>query len=94
LPLNLPDRAAEFAAGIVAGDRRAVARAITLVDSEAPEATLLEQLLRQHCGNASLIGVTGPPGAGKSTLVNALIGVWRQRGQRVAVLAVDPSSPI
>jgi LAO/AO transport system kinase len=92
--LSLRDYCADLAARVVAGERRAAARAISLADSDAPEASLVEHSLRAYCGNAILVGVTGPPGAGKSTLVNALIGVWRRRGRRVAVLAVDPSSPI
>jgi LAO/AO transport system kinase len=88
------DSAAELTARVIAGERRAIARAITLADSEAPAAAIMEQLLLPHCGRARTVGVTGPPGAGKSTLINALIAEMRGRGRRVAVVAIDPSSPI
>lgn len=68
------------------GDRRALSRAITLVE-QSPAATGLPAA-------EAVIGITGPPGAGKSTLISALIDVIRSRGETVAVLAVDPSSPI
>ena len=68
------------------GDRRALSRAISVVERGATEATL---------GPATgVVGITGPPGAGKSTLISSLIDVIRERGQSVAVLAVDPSSPL
>jgi GTPase len=95
---TIPAAASEFveqlAARVVAGGRRAIAHALTLADADAPEAALLEPLLRPHTGRSHLVGVTGPPGAGKSTLVNSLIAELRRRGKRVGVLAVDPSSPI
>jgi LAO/AO transport system kinase len=87
------DSAAELAARVIAGERRAIARAITLADSEAPAAAIVGQLLLPHCGRARTVGITGPPGAGKSTLINALIVEMRSRGRRVAVVAIDPSSP-
>jgi LAO/AO transport system kinase len=90
----MPNKPAGLAARVIAGERRAIARAITLADSEAPEAADIERLLQPHRGRAHTIGITGPPGAGKSTLVNALIVELRGRGRRVAVVAVDPSSPI
>ena len=83
-----------IAQGVLAGARRSIARAITLADGDAPAATVIAELLRTHLGRATTIGVTGAPGAGKSTLVNALIGEMRKRRKRVAVIAVDPSSPI
>lgn len=90
----VPDKVFTLVGKVIAGERRAIARAITLADNEAPEAAAIEQQLRPHCGRAHTIGVTGPPGAGKSTLVNALIVEMRKRGKRVAVVAVDPSSPL
>lgn len=100
--MNLPEAnaAAELAAAIAGGDRAAIAGALNLLDDRRPDArakatALLAHLQRvQHEATGQLIGITGPPGAGKSTLSAALIRVWRQRGLRVAVLAVDPSSPI
>ncbi|MCG0238062.1 MAG: methylmalonyl Co-A mutase-associated GTPase MeaB [Firmicutes bacterium] len=76
-----------------AGDRRALARAITWVENGRPEAAELLKALYPLGGKAHVIGVTGPPGAGKSTLVDRMALGLRQRGQRVAIVAVDPSSP-
>lgn len=96
----LTDKAAELAAGVCRGERQALAMALNLLDdrrvSAREQATaLLAQLqARQAKSGSHLIGLTGPPGAGKSTLSAALIRVWRQRGLRVGVLAVDPSSPV
>ncbi|MCL6528072.1 MAG: methylmalonyl Co-A mutase-associated GTPase MeaB [Thermaceae bacterium] len=75
-----------------AGEVRALARAITWVESGYPEGQDLLKRLRRR-GNAKLIGLTGSPGAGKSTLSDRLIEALRKRGETVAVLAVDPSSP-
>ncbi len=83
-----------FAEGIAAGDRRAIARAISAVENETPEAAAIRAALAPRLGHARVLGVTGPPGAGKSTLVNALIREYLSRGRRVAVVAVDPSSPV
>lgn len=78
---------------VLRGDTRAVARAITVVEGDPAGAeTLLTGLLGQG-GTAHRVGVTGPPGAGKSTLVSSLAAHWRSAGRRVGVLAVDPSSP-
>ena len=79
---------------LLAGRRRALARLLTYVE-DGSEARLRDvvRLLHPHTGRAALIGLTGSPGVGKSTLTSALISVWRERGARVAVLAVDPSSP-
>ena len=79
---------------LMAGDRRALGRAITLAETGGDRAAKLGRQIREHTGNARVIGITGPPGAGKSTLINGLIGALRGAGQSVAVLAVDPSSPI
>ncbi len=75
------------------GDRRALARIITLVENRSPEVPHLMGALYPKCGRARVLGVTGPPGAGKSTLTDKLIGLLRKQGRRVAVIAVDPSSP-
>ncbi len=75
-------------------DSAALARAISLAETSSPLATDLHDRVRQATGQAAVIGITGAPGVGKSTLINELIGAWRARDQRVAVIAVDPSSPI
>jgi LAO/AO transport system kinase len=72
---------------------RAVARAISLVEDETGEGEAIIRRIYARTGGAYLVGVTGPPGAGKSTLVDRLTGVIRRAGQRVGVIAVDPSSP-
>ncbi len=79
--------------GILCGDRRAVAQAITALENETEAGHTIRPGLAAHVGRAHVIGVTGPPGGGKSTLVSALIRHLRARDQTVAVVAVDPSSP-
>jgi LAO/AO transport system kinase len=79
--------------GVLRGDRRAVARAISLVEDGAPELEALSTALFEHTGRAYTIGLTGSPGVGKSTLVTALVAAARARERRVAVLAIDPTSP-
>jgi LAO/AO transport system kinase len=81
-------------ASVLARDQRASARLITQAESGDPAIRPVLQALYRHGGHARVIGITGPPGAGKSTLVDQLVGHYRQQGQRVAVLAVDPSSPL
>jgi LAO/AO transport system kinase len=76
-----------------AGDTRAVARAITLVENDRPEARALLAELFPHAGDSLVIGVTGPPGAGKSSLVDRLTAHYRRAGRSVGVVAVDPTSP-
>lgn len=75
------------------GKVRAIARLISLVENDAPELREASRLMAPHTGHAHVIGITGSPGVGKSTSTTALIGELRARGQRVGVLAVDPSSP-
>src|ERR671936_2585744 len=79
--------------GVLAGDRRAVARAISLVEDGASELEALSAGIFPQTGSAATVGVTGAPGVGKSTLVGDLVRIGRSRGLRVAVLAVDPTSP-
>jgi len=80
--------------GLLAGERRAVARTISRIEQGAPGAAAVRAALGPHLGRAHVIGITGAPGAGKSTLVHALLGELLARGRRVGVVAVDPSSPI
>ena len=87
-------RADELAAAALAGDRRALARLLTAVENRGAVAEAALRRLYPLAGRAHLVGITGPPGAGKSTLVAALIGELRRGGRSVAVVAVDPSSPI
>jgi len=78
---------------ILDGNVRAIARAISLVENGDPQAVPLIKALYPHAGRAYLIGVTGPPGGGKSTLVDKLIAHYRTQEQKVGVVAVDPTSP-
>ena len=87
-------RAAELADAAVAGDRRALARLLTAVENRTTTAEVALRRLYPVTGRAHLVGITGAPGAGKSTLVAALIAEARLAGRAVAVVAVDPSSPI
>jgi LAO/AO transport system kinase len=82
-----------LAAGVRAGDTRALARAITLVENSEPLAYELVRDLYPETGKAYTIGVTGPPGVGKSTLIGALVRHVREQGSSVGVISVDPSSP-
>ncbi|EKP95860.1 methylmalonyl Co-A mutase-associated GTPase MeaB [Thermaerobacter subterraneus] len=85
-----PDQLAE---GVLAGDRRALARAITWVENRHPGADELLRRIYPHTGRAHVVGLTGAPGVGKSTLAAALARHLRDTGQRVGLVAVDPSSP-
>src|SRR6478609_11155120 len=81
-------------AQVRAGSIPALARLLTHIENDTPVGRAGFDRLYPESGKAHLIGVTGPPGGGKSTLVNELIRAWRAREQRVAVVAVDPSSPL
>jgi GTPase len=83
----------DLAESILAGHRRALARGITAVEMGGAPARQLLGALYAHTGRAHIVGVTGAPGAGKSTLVNALALHWRRAGQTVGIVAVDPTSP-
>jgi LAO/AO transport system kinase len=78
---------------LLAGDRRALARAITLVEDDRPEGWELVREIYPHTGRAAVYGFTGPPGVGKSTLIGALTKAKREAGRTVGVLSIDPSSP-
>jgi LAO/AO transport system kinase len=82
-----------LAAGVRAGDKRALARAITLVENSEPLAYDLVKDVYPDTGKAYAVGVTGPPGVGKSTLIGALVRHVRDQGRTVGVISVDPSSP-
>jgi len=83
----------ELLRGATAGERLPLARLLTAIENDVPGLRQILPSLFTAGKGAHLVGITGPPGSGKSTLVNALIGEWRRRGQRVGVIAVDPSSP-
>lgn len=85
--------AAELAAGVLAGNRRALARAISHVEADSTVGRALQKALYRHTGKAQIVGITGSAGAGKSTLVGALAREQRRRDRTVGIVAVDPSSP-
>ncbi len=78
---------------LLSGDRRALARMVTLIENDAPAARRYLAELHMRAGNAHIIGVTGAPGAGKSTLVTRMVRELRRRERKIGVVAVDPSSP-
>lgn len=78
---------------MLAGNKQSLARLITLVERENPQVPEIMEAIHSHTGRAYCIGVTGPPGGGKSTLVGKLISISREKGLEVGVLAVDPTSP-
>ena len=83
----------DLAQRLLAGDKRALARAISLVENEDPASRELVREVYPHTGKAAVVGFTGPPGVGKSTLIGALTKAQREAGKDVAVLSIDPSSP-
>ncbi|MBA3275795.1 MAG: methylmalonyl Co-A mutase-associated GTPase MeaB [Chloroflexia bacterium] len=83
-----------LSARVLDGDVQAIARLLTRVENDDEVGRAALEILLPHTGSAHLVGVTGPPGGGKSTLVNELIRSWREDGKRVAVIAIDPSSPL
>lgn len=84
---------ASFVDSLLSGNRRALARVISQVEDDGPEAHVLLAALYPHTGRAHVIGITGAPGTGKSTLVNALAKAYRATGKTVGIIAVDPTSP-
>jgi LAO/AO transport system kinase len=91
----MPDaaKAASLAERLVAGDKRALARAITLIESDDPAGWELVREVYPRTGKARIVGFTGPPGVGKSTLIGALTAELRKSERTIAVLSIDPSSP-
>jgi LAO/AO transport system kinase len=86
--------AEEIKTRVLAGDRRALSRTATLIESGAALGREILRLLLPHTGQSVTIGITGPPGAGKSTLATAMAASLRKEGKKVGILAVDPSSPL
>ena len=83
----------ELVRRLLAGDKRAAARLLTLVDDQDPSVGRLLGQLHPHTGRAHIVGVTGPPGSGKSTLVSKVALEYRMRGKQVGIVAIDPTSP-
>jgi len=92
--MSMPDARHSLSARVIAGDTSALARVLTRVENGDEIGRAALERLYPQSGKAHLIGITGPPGAGKSTLVNEMIRAYRGRGAKVAVIAIDPSSPI
>lgn len=90
---SLSDADAALVEDLLSGSHRALARVITKIESRTPGYRAIVSALHEHTGGADVIGVTGSPGAGKSTLVDKLAAAYRERGDTVGVIAVDPSSP-
>ena len=84
----------DFVSSILSGDRRAIAKAISMIENEDSKIGDIISQLYPKTGNAFVVGITGPPGTGKSTLINGLIENYRKLNKKIGVLAIDPSSPI
>src|SRR6476620_10691449 len=91
MPGDGPQR--RLAERLLAGDKRALARGISLVEDDDPDGWALVKEVYPQTGNAAVVGFTGPPGAGKSTLIGALVRHHRAQDRQVGVLSIDPSSP-
>ncbi len=84
---------AELVSQMLSGDRLALTRLISKVESRSPDVLTIMSQVQEHCGRAWCLGITGPPGAGKSTLTDKVIAHYRSLGKKVGVVAIDPSSP-
>jgi LAO/AO transport system kinase len=89
----MPDTETSLAQRLMSGDKRALARAISLVEDDDPEGWALVREVYPHTGKAAIVGFTGPPGVGKSTLLGAMTRLERDRERTIGVLSIDPSSP-
>jgi LAO/AO transport system kinase len=89
----MPSRDENLAQRLLDGDKRALARGISLVENDDPRGWALVREVYPQTGRAAIVGLTGAPGAGKSTLINALTKLRREAGREIAVLSIDPSSP-
>ncbi|MGH9492926.1 MAG: ArgK/MeaB family GTPase, partial [Terriglobales bacterium] len=89
----MPDETNNWVERIRSGDLRALARAISAIEDHAPESVELLKALFPHSGRARVIGLTGAPGSGKSTLVDQLAREYRKQGRTIGIIAVDPTSP-
>ena len=83
----------EISEQLLAGDRRILSRVISQLERGAPEAAQVLEAIDSHTGGAYTVGITGPPGAGKSTMVDRLTQLLRQQGLKVGIVGVDPTSP-
>ena len=83
----------DIAAEVLKGNRLALSRAITAIENERESATAIMKALYPHTGHAYVLGITGPPGAGKSTMTDKIAKEYRKRGKTVGIIAVDPTSP-
>ena len=92
-PLHMNYSDDELYTGVCSGNPRAISRVISLIENGIPRGRLIQARLFKHTGKAHVIGITGSPGAGKSTLVDSLAVELRKKGKKVAILAIDPSSP-
>jgi LAO/AO transport system kinase len=91
--MAISDKEIKLVDKMLSGDRSALARLITMVESRHPSILGILKEINSKVGNAYTIGVTGPPGAGKSTIVNEVIQAFRRKDKKIGVIAVDPSSP-
>jgi LAO/AO transport system kinase len=89
----VPTSTGDLLARARSGDKRSIARLVSVLENDEPGAAEAMRALYPDTGRAQTVGITGPPGGGKSTLVNRLAGAYRERASRVAIVAVDPSSP-
>ncbi len=90
----LTPRTTELVTGMLAGEKQSLAQLISLAENDSPDLPQIIEMLYPHLGKACCVGITGPPGGGKSTLVDKLVTIIRSKGLRVGIIAVDPSSPI